>query len=226
MKNLLTILCIFFTTPALCLTCDIFDDNYPIQSFPTALPDGCQTLLATYVDTKKPEYREPQKCNHKVISCTESQKTSECNPCAVYTEWNETFFDTVSQKYKRLCESNNSPSEDDLVDICSDVFGIDNQSSQQAIAPESIEAPVFNTAQSSTDETQNIKNMINNFPPEDKKEIESILDYVNQAETLLNEKCSKNENKNESLCKNKDQTIQELKKFAIDKINNLLQQYN
>ena len=137
MKNLLRILCIFFTTPALCLTCDMVNENYPVTASYTTLPNQCQELLKTYVNTKNNQPRTGI-CNNNVISCTENQKTSQCNPCALSNEWNTTFFNTVSQKYEQLCKNNDSPSEDDLVNICSDVFGINNPGSAQNSSRETI----------------------------------------------------------------------------------------
>ena len=109
---------------------------------------------------------------------------------------------------------------------CNEIFKTntsDEYTQQQALAPESIEAPVFNSIDPVTTQLKSMKERMNELTDTEKETIQNLYNLVEQAETELRKKCSQADQKDTTSCKNVEQTIQKIKDLAQANIEEILQ---
>lgn len=155
MNKLLTILSInLLLIPNICFGFDsncFFKAAEDIPAEFIYLSKNCQAKIIAYVDKDGP-VKEPIKgdCNREPFECKVGDTLSKCMPCAASSAYLDKFLD-FKDKYTELCQANK---ENILETACNEIFSVSTKKStptKQAYSPESISAPVFDSANSTSD---------------------------------------------------------------------------
>ena len=201
--------------------CCAFEAAFNVPFDYTELPQACISKINAYIDRDGP-VKQPYngKCNNVSFECNINDKLSECDPCIIGNTYAENK-DKLINKYTELCENNAS---DILMTACNEIFKTntsDEYTQQQALAPESIEAPVFNSIDPEI--RQQINERLNELTDLEREAIQNINNIVEQTERDLRTKCSQADQKDTPSCEIVEQTIQKIKDLAQANIEEILQ---
>lgn len=206
------------------------------------LPNTYKSKIIAYVDKDGPVTRAQKfTCNEQEYICNIGDILSECYPCAPKEEYGNKYMQ-ITDRYVELCVSGK---QNIIETVFNELFNASTDATETgALEPESISAPVFNGLyNTSTNATEMValvhesisapilngsnhvlstEEKIHLASDETKTKIQNLLAYTDRAIEEIKQECNKQENSKLEKCKDKDKTINYIKNYTIEAIEEML----